>query len=163
MPVHPCGSYRLNSVVSARATRAWPTVAADRCAQRGPMQQEILYRVHKAPKLYLVHRLDKLTSGLLLMAKNKTKAQELSAKIQDHNMKKTYLARVNGKFPECVTKREVRACVCMCARACMHVRAGVGAAVPWCVAYDSPELGVASAVGGGEGAAFPDWYDALPG
>ena len=75
-----------------------------------PLQQEILYRVHKAPKLYLVHRLDKLTSGLLLMAKNKTKAQELSAKIQDHNMKKTYLARVNGRFPECVTKREVCAC-----------------------------------------------------
>lgn len=45
------------------------------------------------------YRLDKLTSGLLIMAKNTETAGAIQVKIRDRNMSKYYLARVKGKFP----------------------------------------------------------------
>lgn len=45
------------------------------------------------------YRLDKLTSGLLIMAKNTETAGNIQAKIRDHDISKYYLARVKGKFP----------------------------------------------------------------
>lgn len=40
--------------------------------------------------LFVVHRLDKDTSGLMLFAKNKTAAQELSTLFEKHQIEKTY-------------------------------------------------------------------------
>ena len=47
-----------------------------------------------------VHRLDKPTSGLLLIAKTKPAMVHLSQQFQDRKIKKTYVAVVNGIPPE---------------------------------------------------------------
>lgn len=51
------------------------------------------------------YRLDKVTSGLLIMGKTKAIANEIQAKIRSRDMNKIYLARVSGKFPgtNCLT------------------------------------------------------------
>lgn len=47
-------------------------------------------------KISLVHRLDKETSGLLVVAKNQRAAQSLSAQFQNKDAHKEYLALLNG-------------------------------------------------------------------
>lgn len=47
-------------------------------------------------KISLVHRLDKETSGLLVVAKNQRAAQHLSAQFQNKDAHKEYLALLNG-------------------------------------------------------------------
>ena len=46
----------------------------------------------------IVHRLDKNTSGLLIIAKNNVAHARLSRAFQDRQIQKTYLALVHGKF-----------------------------------------------------------------
>lgn len=46
----------------------------------------------RAEPLWLVHRLDKMTSGLLLLARNQTAAAELSRQFADRQVDKLYLA-----------------------------------------------------------------------
>lgn len=46
------------------------------------------------------YRLDKVTSGLLIMSKNQRTASSIQEKIRSHDMQKWYLARVIGKFPK---------------------------------------------------------------
>ena len=48
----------------------------------------------------IVHRLDKETSGALLVAKNQATFQELKALFQARQIEKTYLALVQGKMPQ---------------------------------------------------------------
>ncbi|ETI49603.1 hypothetical protein F441_06605 [Phytophthora nicotianae CJ01A1] len=77
MPTHPCGAYRHNSLHTIlQATRP------------------------DLPQLNIVHRLDRLTSGVVLLAKNAAKAKALSSIIADRQASKTYLARVRGQFPD---------------------------------------------------------------
>lgn len=45
----------------------------------------------------IVHRLDKETSGLLLVAKNDITLRKLQKLIHDHEVEKTYLALVSGE------------------------------------------------------------------
>ncbi|CAI4062686.1 hypothetical protein SKDZ_07G4120 [Saccharomyces kudriavzevii ZP591] len=45
------------------------------------------------------YRLDKITSGLLILAKNSQSAGEIQKNIRSRDMSKYYLARVKGKFP----------------------------------------------------------------
>lgn len=47
----------------------------------------------------LVHRLDKDTSGVLLIAKNDQTARQLASDFQSHRMDKSYLALVLGQLP----------------------------------------------------------------
>lgn len=49
------------------------------------------------PKLWLVHRLDKVTSGCLLLAKNARAAAELSQSFADRQVDKLYLALATKK------------------------------------------------------------------
>ncbi len=49
---------------------------------------------------YLVHRLDRATSGLMLVAHNKKVAARLAQLFRDRKIEKTYRAIVHGKFPE---------------------------------------------------------------
>jgi len=51
-------------------------------------------------RLYTVHRLDRLTSGLLLFAKTASVANEWKKKFQAQKVKKTYYAKVQGDFPD---------------------------------------------------------------
>lgn len=76
MPVHPTGRYRHNTVMFWLAK------------ERG------------IRNLYPVHRLDKLTSGLLVFARNSQKAEQIAQEIRSTRVQKTYLARVEGRFPD---------------------------------------------------------------
>eukprot|EP00559_Dactyliosolen_fragilissimus_P002536 CAMPEP_0184866796 /NCGR_PEP_ID=MMETSP0580-20130426/23773_1 /TAXON_ID=1118495 /ORGANISM="Dactyliosolen fragilissimus" /LENGTH=626 /DNA_ID=CAMNT_0027366671 /DNA_START=38 /DNA_END=1918 /DNA_ORIENTATION=- len=77
VPVHPCGGYNFNSLSCI--------LAHDRPDLSG--------------NLHNVHRLDRLTSGLTILAKNTHIAKKLSKCITDRSCCKVYLARVQGKFP----------------------------------------------------------------
>ena len=48
------------------------------------------------------YRLDKITSGLLIMAKNAQTAGKIQERIRSRDMTKLYLARIQGKFPKLV-------------------------------------------------------------
>jgi tRNA pseudouridine32 synthase/23S rRNA pseudouridine746 synthase len=52
----------------------------------------------KLPKLWLVHRLDKVTSGILILAKNQAAASQLSALFANRKIEKFYLA-ISHKKP----------------------------------------------------------------
>lgn len=52
-----------------------------------------------ANKLYTIHRLDRLTSGLVIIGKTSSVAQSYSKCIMNRSCQKIYLARVAGKFP----------------------------------------------------------------
>lgn len=76
LPVHPSGLYHHNSL----------TV--------------LLAKEHKTlPQLYPVHRLDRLTSGLQLLAKSAAHAKQVGEEISSRNVRKHYVARVHGAFP----------------------------------------------------------------
>ncbi len=49
---------------------------------------------------FLVHRLDRATSGVMIMAHNKDMARDLSKMFADRQIKKTYLGIVKGVFPK---------------------------------------------------------------
>eukprot|EP00980_Cylindrotheca_fusiformis_P029120 scaffold22733_cov214-Cylindrotheca_fusiformis.AAC.2 len=70
---HPCGGYNAQSLMS-------------------------ILELHYG-KVYTIHRLDRLTSGLVILGKTPTIAREWGKAIMDRNCKKAYLARVAGKFP----------------------------------------------------------------
>jgi len=48
-------------------------------------------------KPFLVHRLDKHTSGVLITAKNPEWARKITKIFKDHNLEKKYIALVNGR------------------------------------------------------------------
>jgi 23S rRNA-/tRNA-specific pseudouridylate synthase len=76
IPVHASGRYRFNSLLY------------------------ILAKEHNLNNLYLVHRLDRLTSGVLLLARNKGVASKYASHIKEGSIQKHYLAKVKGQFPE---------------------------------------------------------------
>lgn len=51
----------------------------------------------KIPTLFPVHRLDKMTSGLLIFAKNLPAAQIFQQQFEQHHIEKYYLALAHGK------------------------------------------------------------------
>jgi len=57
-------------------------------------------------KPFIVHRLDKETSGVFLVAKNKDTAQFFTSLFRIRKIHKTYLAIVKGKVPENLKKME---------------------------------------------------------
>lgn len=77
LPIHPCGSYRFNSLIAI--LRNQETVEA-------------------TATLHTTHRLDRLTSGLVLLAKTKEAARRVGAWFAANQIRKTYLARVKGCF-----------------------------------------------------------------
>jgi 23S rRNA-/tRNA-specific pseudouridylate synthase len=81
MPVHPCGGYHQNSLMNILELEQQPPPTV------------------LPQKLYTIHRLDRLTSGLVVLAKNPTAAKEWGRAIQQRReCEKLYLARVRGKF-----------------------------------------------------------------
>ena len=51
-------------------------------------------------KLYLIHRLDRETSGVILFAKNSAMAKKLSKLFSSRNINKEYVVAVHGNFPD---------------------------------------------------------------
>lgn len=76
--MHPCGAYNHNSL--------------SKVLESQPLTPD-------QPRLYFAHRLDRVTSGLVVVAKSRAAAAKLSEEIRQNNTSKTYLARVRGRFP----------------------------------------------------------------
>ncbi|KAJ1976835.1 DRAP deaminase [Dimargaris verticillata] len=84
IPVHPSGRYRHNTLL------------------------HILYKqqryVQKAEcDLFPVNRLDRLTSGIVILAKNLATARQFETQMKGRTIFKTYLCKVKGSFPIGVT------------------------------------------------------------
>lgn len=77
VPVHPAGRYNYNSIVEIMR------------AERG-------YQWNPLP----CNRLDRLTSGIMFIGKHRQAAEDMSIQIKDRTVKKEYIARVTGQFPE---------------------------------------------------------------
>lgn len=71
VPVHATGGYFYNSMVKRLDARYYP-----------------------------VHRLDKVTSGIIVMAKTEDSARTFGKYLESHQIEKTYIARVMGEFPD---------------------------------------------------------------
>ncbi len=65
--------------------------------QRGSSLLDTLRHELGDEALYLVHRLDDATSGLLLIARNKSAAAQLSAQFSERHVQKFYIALADGK------------------------------------------------------------------
>lgn len=52
------------------------------------------------PELYMIHRLDRPVGGVMVFARNKEAAAELSRQVREHIFEKDYQAIVNGWLPE---------------------------------------------------------------
>lgn len=77
VPVHPAGRYNFNSVTEIMR------------AERG---RDFLPRP--------CNRLDRLTSGIMFIAKSVKAAKAMTMKIMERSVRKEYLARVVGHFPD---------------------------------------------------------------
>ena len=77
VPVHPAGRYNFNSVVEI--------MRAERGSGWNPLP---------------CNRLDRLTSGVMFIGKHKKAAEELTEQIMGRTIRKEYVARVKGEFPE---------------------------------------------------------------
>lgn len=77
VPVHPSGRYNYNSVVEI--------MRAERHNGFNPLP---------------CNRLDRLTSGVMFIGKTKAEAEVVSAKLRGRTVRKEYVARVRGRFPD---------------------------------------------------------------
>ncbi|XP_077395233.1 pseudouridylate synthase RPUSD2 [Festucalex cinctus] len=76
IPVHPCGRFRHNTVIF------------------------ILGKERGITELHTVHRLDRLTSGVLLFARTLEISKKLDQLVRDRKLEKEYVCRVEGEFPD---------------------------------------------------------------
>lgn len=81
LPIHPCGGYHHQSLIK-------------------------LLELTGKQKLYTIHRLDRLTSGLVILGKSSNVAQEWGKAVMNRTCQKVYLARVKGKFPLNLIKQQ---------------------------------------------------------
>ncbi|KAL2022033.1 hypothetical protein VTK56DRAFT_6273 [Thermocarpiscus australiensis] len=77
VPVHPAGRYNYNSVVEIMKAERGPGFEPRPC-----------------------NRLDRLTSGIMFIAKNAKAAETLGSQILQRSVRKEYIARVIGRFPD---------------------------------------------------------------
>lgn len=83
IPVHSCGSFRYNTL------------------------EMIIRKELKIDEFYFIHRLDRVTSGVVLIAKKKEIAASLSSELQKGGCHKIYLAIVEGEFTfQTITPKE---------------------------------------------------------
>ena len=61
---------------------------------------DIMRRIRPETEIELVHRLDRDTSGCLLLAKHRQSLLEMQGRLQDNSLIKNYLAIVKGHWPE---------------------------------------------------------------
>jgi len=78
LPVHPAGKYFFNTLLIHLKTQGF---TRDLAAER---------------EFYLVHRIDKETSGILLLAKTKEMCAKLTVQFRERETEKYYLAIVHG-------------------------------------------------------------------
>src|SRR6187551_146590 len=61
---------------------------------------DLLSRRPGAMPVFVVHRIDLETSGLVVFAKTADANRELSNRFRDHDLERAYLAAVAGRFPD---------------------------------------------------------------
>jgi len=61
---------------------------------------DVMRLIRPETEIELVHRLDRDTSGCLLLAKHRQSLLEMQGRLQDNSLKKNYLAVVKGHWPE---------------------------------------------------------------
>ncbi|XP_075019743.1 pseudouridylate synthase RPUSD2 [Calonectris borealis] len=76
LPVHPCGRFRHNTVIF------------------------ILGKEHDLKELHTIHRLDRMTSGVLMFAKTAEVSKRIDEQVRERQLEKEYVCRVVGEFPE---------------------------------------------------------------
>ncbi|KPM11714.1 RNA pseudouridylate synthase domain-containing protein 2-like protein [Sarcoptes scabiei] len=76
IPVHPCGKFRLNTILS------------------------LLERENNLDNLHVIHRLDRLTSGVMIFGRSRDHAQRFHEQIRERKVQKEYVCRVEGFFPD---------------------------------------------------------------
>ncbi|KFP79675.1 RNA pseudouridylate synthase domain-containing protein 2, partial [Apaloderma vittatum] len=76
LPVHPCGRFRHNTVIF------------------------ILGKEHDLKELHTIHRLDRMTSGVLMFAKTTEVSKRIDEQVRERQLEKEYVCRVVGEFPE---------------------------------------------------------------
>jgi len=64
-------------------------------------------RCYAGQNLYLVHRLDTGTSGILLLAKGAGAADTIGRAFREHHVKKTYLAAIPGNLEPCALEMPI--------------------------------------------------------
>ena len=64
---------------------------------------DVMRRIRPDTEIELVHRLDRDTSGCLLLAKHRQSLLEMQGRLQDNSLKKNYVAMVKGYWPEHIT------------------------------------------------------------
>jgi len=94
IPAHPCGAYRYNSL---------------------PF---ILAKENNLCDLHTMHRLDRLTSGVVILARTKAASEEFTKQMTACELQKEYLARVKGDFP-------AEGAECHGPIACKNIKVGV--------------------------------------
>jgi len=70
---------------------------------------DIMRRIRPETEIELVHRLDRDTSGCLLLAKHRQSLLEMQGRLRDNSLKKNYLAVVKGHWSE--HKTEISHCL----------------------------------------------------
>jgi 23S rRNA-/tRNA-specific pseudouridylate synthase len=60
----------------------------------------VLAKEHNLRNLRTIHRLDRLTSGLLMFGRTPRYARIMEAQIRNRQVNKQYVCRVEGRFPE---------------------------------------------------------------
>ncbi|MGH1470202.1 MAG: 23S rRNA pseudouridine(955/2504/2580) synthase RluC [Cellvibrionaceae bacterium] len=60
---------------------------------------EVLRQVFENPKLELIHRIDRETSGCLLIAKRRSVLRHVQDQFREKTVKKSYMTLVTGKWP----------------------------------------------------------------
>lgn len=75
IPVHPTGRYRFNSITK-------------------------ILKIENNLNVHPCNRLDRLTSGLMFLAKTPKGADKFVEQLKNHSISKEYIARVKGIFPD---------------------------------------------------------------
>lgn len=95
VPIHPCGAFRYNSL---------PFLLENQLSSEFTNEDGALHNVAAATpqapssRFLVVHRLDRLTSGVVILAKTPEAARDLRVDFDSGLTRKVYLARVAGDF-----------------------------------------------------------------
>jgi RluA family pseudouridine synthase len=89
LPVHPCGRYRKNSLTYLLHKEY------KRSSNKAYNDSE---EEEDKNDIYPIHRLDRMTSGILIISKTKQYAQQMAKELASNRIQKVYIAIVSGKW-----------------------------------------------------------------
>lgn len=93
-PVHASGRYNRNTLIEILVNDFGFT----KC-YRKPELIHVLLHNHSCASIIAINRLDRLTSGLMIIPLSAERAREITSEFAAGTVKKEYVARVRGRFP----------------------------------------------------------------